>query len=459
MPNNNRLSGLFIFVVLMMLNACSSGTSVSSGNNRTDLSLSKQGYSVGMVDVDGDGIADKVVGAPYSTNGFGVGSVLIYKGLSTGFSSQPTTLSTGEDNAGFSLVKLDKGSGDTSEKFAVGALNGNGDNVSLSGSVSIYKTGAGGPELIARVSGEEPMDKFGYSLAAGDFNNDGHTDIAVGAPFHTPDPSLYQQGAVYIFLGPDFKTRISMHATSSSKGLGFAVTAGDINDDGISDLLISASGSVLGFYGAQSFEPSISAPDMKITSSGSGFGKSIAVIGDIDADGFGEIAVGAPNATINGNRDTGSVYLIRGGSDNRTVNADSDLVNRLVRIDGNALFDRFGSSITSVGDVDGDNIADFVVGAITSDVELNDLRGKAYLFKGKDISSNTTLAAATVFNGVIKNQRYGFSLVNAGNKKLLIGAPTANMDTGGVSMVDLTTGLTVAEGSSGGSSGGAGECH
>lgn len=462
----NKILSLFLIAISMSsLSGCAGGTADSGGSNPsegigvTNLSLSKQGYSVGLVDVDGDGIADKIVGAPYAVKDSGLGTALIYKGLQSGFSSQPTWYLTGDDNTGFSFVKLDKGSSDTAEKFAVGALNGNGEDVSLSGSVSIYRAGTNRPELIIKLSGEEPLDMFGFSLASGDFNADGKTDIIIGAPFHTPEPSLYQQGAVYVYLGPDFKTKISLRASSTNKGLGWAVASGDINGNGIADILISASGSVLAYYGGQTFNPSINSPDVKITSTSSGFGKAIAVIGDVTADGFGEIAIGAPGATINNNRDTGSVYIIKGGTGNRTINADSDQNSRIVRIDGSALFDRFGSSISPAGDVDDDNIPDFAVGAMTTDVDFNDLRGRVYLFKGKHIDSGTTLAKATAFNGTTRDQRYGFSLANAGNKRLLIGAPTSNMDTGGVSMVDLTTGQEVPGGSSGGSSGDTGECH
>lgn len=475
------MNKIYKFILLSLFAGLSAYGCGSSGSSSTEttttnntvlngvtLMSSKQGQAVGLVDVDSDGIADKVVGAPYAVTSTNTGAVLVYKGDSTGgFSSSPSNLLTGDDNLGFSFVKIQKGSStnsDNIEMFAVGAMNGSGDgptDASLCGTVSIYKAGSSGPQLVAKLSGDGAMAKFGLSLAAGDLNDDGYTDIAVGAPFNTNAPSLYMQGAVYVYLGPDFSatTRKTLYASTAYKGLGWAAATGDINADGKIDLLISASGKILGFYGGTSFAPAIGTPDVIISSTAAGFGKAIAVIGDINADSYGEIAIGAPNAVINSNRDTGSVYIIKGGTGSRTISSADTSVDKIVRIDGNALFDRLGASIVPVGDVDSDGKADFAVSSTMADVNTGDISGKVYLFKGKDISSVTTLANASAFNGTIKDQAYGISLAPAGNGKLLIGAPASNMNTGGVSMVDLATGQIVPEGSSGGSSGGGGDCH
>lgn len=174
--------------------------------------------------------------------------------------------------------------------------------------------------------------------------------------------------------------------------------------------------------------------------------------------------MGAPNATINNNRDTGSVYIVKGSAAGTVnVSATTPPADLIVRIDGEGLFNRFGSSIAALGDVDADGKPDFAVGAPMADVTAgtgqNILSGKVYVFKGKDISSSATIASAGVFTGKVKNQGYGTSLAVGKGGQLLIGAPRSNADTGGVDMIDPATGQAVSGGSSGGATGGSGDCH
>lgn len=422
---------------------------------------SKQGQAIGFVDVDGDGIEDRIVGAPYASSHGGTGAVLVYKGTADGgFNSSPSMLLNGDDNYGFSFANMGDVTGDGKEEYAVGAIHGDGPDVSLCGNVTVYKGGKNkaNNRIMAKLSGEGPMDKFGYFISAGDLNDDGKKDLIVGAPFNTNDPSLYQGGAVYVYLAPDFADKVALHASSQSKGLGWSAATGDINGDNIADLCINASGKVLCYYGSADFNPSIDAPDVTIKSSSSGFGKSIAIIGDLSGDGFGEILIGAPNAVINSNRDTGSVYIVKGGTGPRTLNVNSPSSDLIVRIDGAGLFDRFGFSITPLGDVDGNQKDDFAVGAPTADSETLALAGMVYFFRGEDISDTVTLADATAFEGTSASQGYGTAISAAQNSSLLVGAPRTDNDTGGSYLVDIATGQVVS-GTTGGTAGDNGDCH
>jgi hypothetical protein len=433
----------------------STGTGAGGGNPSEGINLtaSKLGISGGFVDVDGDGITDKIIGAPSGTKSSDLGIVLVYKGDSTGYASTYTTMA-GDNSFGSSFVNLGDVDGDSKEDFAIGAIYGDGEDVSMSGAVHIYKGGSNGQTIIRKLAGEGPMDRFGISMASGDLNGDGKNDIIIGAPFNTNDPALYQSGAVYVYFAPDFTTQVALHASSKNKGLGWQAASGDINNDGIPDLLISASGKVLGYYGGTSFAPNLDSPDLTISSSATGFGKSIVVMGDVDSDGYRDMVIGAPNAVINNNRDTGSIYVVKGGTSARTINLNSAATDQIVRIDGVNLFDRFGASIAAVDAGDGDSLIDIAVGAPLADVDTSlIMAGKVYLFKGKDIGSTTILSNATVFNGDEKYQGYGTVITAAPDHCLLLGMPMCHKYSGHVSMIDLVSGQTVTDGSSGGSTG------
>ena len=95
---------ILLLITGLLVPGCSK--SAKSGNHTQaaatlNLASSKQGQSIGFVDVDGDGILDKVVGAPYSsTTGSQTGSLLVYKGTAAGFSTIPDMVLTGDDNLG-----------------------------------------------------------------------------------------------------------------------------------------------------------------------------------------------------------------------------------------------------------------------------------------------------------------------------------------------------------------------
>lgn len=462
-------------VCILALQGCSSGFTPSvTGNGAAgqaadktasvSLKGSQQGQAGGFADFDGDGIDDLLVGAPYARGEGTVGALLVYRGNAGGFDAKPAWVLTGDDNFGYRVKNIGDADGDGKADFAVAAYNGNGSEVSLSGSITVFKGGAGGA-IIARVAGEDALDKFGLSITAGDFDGDGKPELVVGAPFNSPSPALYQKGAVYIHSHPyNDATRITLAATATYNGLGNSIGAGDVNGDGIDDLLVGTGNRLLIYYGVRSgFTPKTDAPDTVISGAGTdgSFGASSVVINDLDGDGFNDIVVGAPKATISGaaggSTEVGRIYVVKGGAGKRAVKlATTPNADLITRIDGAAFFDRFGFAVAPVGALSDDNgRPNFAVTAILADragattIRSGLTSGKVYLFQGKDLllgGAVTPISVGKVFDSPEYNMHYGNFLApfTKNGPMMLIGAPTVNRQNGGTYVVNLLTGDAAA---------------
>jgi hypothetical protein len=418
-----------------------------SAANRGILSLwylegSKQGQSGIALNLNNDGLKDLVVGAPYARHPHGrVGALIVYRGTPQGVRKDPVAIIEGNGNLGWSLVALGDITGDGKEDFAAGAFSGGNTEVSLAGTVTIYHARNGKPRSAAVLAGENALDKFGYALAAGDLNGDGILDLIVGAPFHCPSPALYQKGAVYVYFGPNYDPAgaVKIPATATIGGIGFTVAAGDINGDGVDDLLMQASGKVVAYYGSPgAFVPNPAGPDAVFSSADSGFGKAIAVLGDLNGDGFREVAIGADQATINDVPDSGRLFILKGGAGARTINADVFSPDLLAKIDGEPNSGRFGSAILPVGDMDGDGAPDLAVSAVHADGNPWPVTGKIFLFSGATLTSGATVAGAGPIPGDARDMHLGNFLAMVAPVKLLAaGAPSERANTGAVRLYSL----------------------
>jgi hypothetical protein len=406
-----------------------------------------QGTSGLTLDLNGDGLNDLVVGAPLAQHKGTTGALLVYLVTAKGFHKKPSVILRGDGNLGWSLVALGDLNDDGREDFAAGAYSDNGEYSSLAGTVTIYYGGKK-PRKVSVLEGEHALDKYGYSLASGNFNDDGNPDLVVGAPFHSPDPSLYQAGAVYVYFGPDYdpENAIKIPASSDNKGIGFSLAAGDITNDGIDDLLMGASSKVIGYYGGTGIFPACPDPDFSYTNynyNDTGFGRTIAILWDVDNDSYNDIAVGAHQAVVAGTIDSGRLFILNGGPEiSRTDNCDSDgsSLKLLATIDGEPNSGHFAAAILPVGQVDADIIPDLAVSAVHADGNSWLMTGRIYVFSGETLSGGPSVSDAKTIMGNARDMHLGtfLALIEDG-KWIAAGAPTENDNTGGVHFFDLST--------------------
>lgn len=408
---------------------------------------SMQGQSGIVLDLNGDGLEDLVVGAPRAHGRGGAnGALLVYLaqraicGPTGSYSARPSILWEGDGNLGWSLAALGDVDGDGKADFAAGAISGSSEEVSLAGTVTIYR-GGDRPRNLSILSGENALDKFGYALATGDLNGDGIPDLIAGAPFHSPSPDLYQKGAVYVFFGPGYDpgSAVKIPATPANGGLGFSLAAGDINGDGVDDLLLQASGKVIAYYGAKgSFIPDPAGPEAVFSGPDAGFGRAINVLWDLDGDGFKDIGVGADQAIIANVADSGRLYLLKGGSGKRLVNLSAPSPDLLAKIDGEPNCGRFASALLALGDMDGDGAPDLAVSAVHADGEPWLMTGKIFLFSGPALTAGATVADARAIPGNARDMHLGAFLAPvAKGTRLAAGAPTEDANTGKVRFYNL----------------------
>jgi len=352
------------------------------------------GWSVaGIGDVNGDGYDDVAVGAPLN-NAVGTeqGRVYVYYGGASMDATADLVLD-GElpyDHFGWCVSRGGDLDGDGRPDFLVGAPMANA-GASDNGAVYLYLGDNGDPstDYAKRFEGEIGGDQFGYSVSdVPDYKGDGTPAFVVGAPY--VDQPVTNGGRAYLFFAgsggnlPSSTADVVFKPDSgdpSDMNLGWSVSqAGFFDADARTDVVIGAPGYLAArglaavFYGEAdpSAEPS---PDQVILgeTGGDSLGVSVADVGDVLGSDRTEIVVGAPSRDVPG-ENAGMVYLFEGGS--TYTSASQGIV---VERGGLALIapagDRLGVSASYAGDLDGDGVADFALGAPVGNNAQNALTG------------------------------------------------------------------------------------
>ena len=338
------------------------------------------------------------------------------------------------------------------------------------------------------IYGADPQDSLGGALAAGDWNGDGKKDLALGARLADgSNNGKSNAGDVYILLGKvAWPTTIDLRSADTSRSnadvtifgpdpgdfLGRALAMGDLNADGKSDLIMGASGGdaknnnrasagdVYVVYGKSSpaatynlATPSNSNLRVYGHAAGDILGRAVTAV-DFDGDGIADLGIGAAGHDPGGRSDAGRAYVIRGASN---LSGEKDLAtasNYLVALDGIDAGDETGLSLAGGQFGDGGQSAcaacgDLVIGAPSGDgPTASDFRedaGEVYVVRGKTgLSTGTVIPLADVpappFNliatlyGAAAGDGTGWSVAAAdidgnGITDLMAGAPFADGST------------------------------
>lgn len=260
----------------------------------------------------------------------------------------------------------------------------------------------------AVLQGSQNTSRFGWSVSsAGDINGDGYSDVICGAP-HYDDIKL-DQGAFFVFMGSSTGLGNGQMFLGSvdESGLGSMVSgAGDVNGDGFSDILVSASTKVTYLYNGSANGLSVIPKKITITNDPDTFGQSIAPAGDLNGDGFSDIAIAARFFSFEENPAEGAVFIYEG-----SANGISEQPSDTLR--GFQEGAEFGFSVAGAGDVNGDGYSDLIVGSVYYDTQQYADAGAAFIFHGSPIGVDHS--AKTTLLGKHFESLSGYSVSSAGD--------------------------------------------
>ncbi|WP_373529714.1 beta strand repeat-containing protein [Nostoc sp.] len=404
-------------------------------------------------DINGDGIDDLIIGAFLaSPNGKYSGQSYVVFG-SKGRIEAQLNLSTLNGTNGFAINGINTDDFSGASVSSAGDINGDGiddliiaasgaspNSIANSGQSYVVFGSKGGIEAQFNLSTLNGTNGFAINginartlltisvSSAGDINGDGIDDLIIGAPGASPNGS-YDSGQSYVVFGSKGRIEAQLNLSTLNGTNGFAInginaldisgfsvsSAGDINGDGIDDLIIGAANAdPNGKYSGQSYvvfggkggiEAQFNLSTLNGTNgfainginAGDNSGSFVSSAGDINGDGMDDLIIGARGADPNGTYNSGQSYVVFGSKGGIEAQFNLSTLNGTngFAINGsiNAPFLN-KTPVSSAGDINGDGIDDLIIGAPGVNVDPNGSynSGQSYVvFGGKNIGSGSTI--------------------------------------------------------------------
>jgi hypothetical protein len=307
--------------------------------------------------------------------------------------------------------------GDGFDDLAVGSPLENNGNVADGGAVTVFfgsATGlvAAGARVLTEADVEdstsEPNDRFGWSLAAGDIDNDSFDDLVVGVPFEDLG-KIVDTGNVAVIYGSadglsarsQSVSQTSLPNSSNEAGdrFGWSVAVGDINGDGFGDLVagvpnedfpgVTDTGQIGVIFGSADGLTTEGAQPISQASLDDAFNENddhlgfSVTVGDFNSDGKDDVAVGIPGEDAGGVNDIGMVGVLF-GSTGGLQTSGTEIFSQNSLVDATSeTGDGFGRSLTA-GDFDADGFADLAVGIPLEDIGTRNDAGAIGVFFGSN---------------------------------------------------------------------------